>query len=206
MWRLWRQLPHLLPDPSSAWRPQRRLEVPQVSGSGEDKPQSPLNVMQIVSWVNELWKLSKQQACLLLNASFIFTSYPQECSKPHEAFGFEQAYRDYSLRAFGQMADAFKSDYFNMPVHVSGKGFQNKSVILLLPVCILNLNVFLFITDGTHRAGGERVLAFGGSHWRGRHRRIRSRYRLKGVRERIPHPEWKIQGVSCWRGAPNTKP
>ncbi|XP_061839855.1 lysine-specific demethylase 5B-B isoform X2 [Nerophis lumbriciformis] len=42
----------------------------------------------------------------------------QECSKPHEAFGFEQAYRDYSLRAFGQMADAFKSDYFNMPVHM----------------------------------------------------------------------------------------
>uniref|UniRef100_A0A3Q3JX86 [histone H3]-trimethyl-L-lysine(4) demethylase n=1 Tax=Monopterus albus TaxID=43700 RepID=A0A3Q3JX86_MONAL len=29
-----------------------------------------------------------------------------------------QAYRDYSLRAFGQMADAFKSDYFNMPVHM----------------------------------------------------------------------------------------
>uniref|UniRef100_A0A667YCZ5 [histone H3]-trimethyl-L-lysine(4) demethylase n=1 Tax=Myripristis murdjan TaxID=586833 RepID=A0A667YCZ5_9TELE len=42
----------------------------------------------------------------------------QECSKPQEAFGFEQAYRDYSLRAFGQMADAFKSDYFNMPVHM----------------------------------------------------------------------------------------
>ncbi|XP_072223752.1 lysine-specific demethylase 5B-B isoform X2 [Leuresthes tenuis] len=42
----------------------------------------------------------------------------KECNKPHEAFGFEQAYRDYSLRAFGQMADAFKSDYFNMPVHM----------------------------------------------------------------------------------------
>uniref|UniRef100_A0A7N6BMC8 [histone H3]-trimethyl-L-lysine(4) demethylase n=1 Tax=Anabas testudineus TaxID=64144 RepID=A0A7N6BMC8_ANATE len=42
----------------------------------------------------------------------------QECSKPHEGFGFEQASRDYSLRAFGQMADAFKSDYFNMPVHM----------------------------------------------------------------------------------------
>ncbi|KAM6924487.1 lysine-specific demethylase 5B-B [Xenentodon cancila] len=42
----------------------------------------------------------------------------QECSRPHEAFGFEQASRDYSLRAFGQMADAFKSDYFNMPVHM----------------------------------------------------------------------------------------
>ncbi|XP_060701628.1 lysine-specific demethylase 5B-like isoform X2 [Hemiscyllium ocellatum] len=42
----------------------------------------------------------------------------QECSKPQEAFGFEQAPRDYTLRAFGEMADAFKSDYFNMPVHM----------------------------------------------------------------------------------------
>ncbi|XP_041083440.1 lysine-specific demethylase 5B-like isoform X2 [Polyodon spathula] len=42
----------------------------------------------------------------------------QECSKPQEAFGFEQACRDYSLRAFGEMADSFKSDYFNMPVHM----------------------------------------------------------------------------------------
>ncbi|XP_066559598.1 lysine (K)-specific demethylase 5Ba isoform X3 [Amia ocellicauda] len=42
----------------------------------------------------------------------------QECSKPPEAFGFEQAYRDYSLRSFGEMADSFKSDYFNMPVHM----------------------------------------------------------------------------------------
>lgn len=42
----------------------------------------------------------------------------QECNKPQEAFGFEQAARDYTLRTFGEMADAFKSDYFNMPVHV----------------------------------------------------------------------------------------
>ncbi|XP_051508691.1 lysine-specific demethylase 5B-B isoform X1 [Myxocyprinus asiaticus] len=42
----------------------------------------------------------------------------QECSKPQEAFGFEQAHRDYSLKAFGDMADSFKSDYFNMPVHM----------------------------------------------------------------------------------------
>uniref|UniRef100_A0A8D0GTH0 [histone H3]-trimethyl-L-lysine(4) demethylase n=1 Tax=Sphenodon punctatus TaxID=8508 RepID=A0A8D0GTH0_SPHPU len=42
----------------------------------------------------------------------------QECNKPHEAFGFEQAARDYTLRTFGEMADAFKSDYFNMPVHM----------------------------------------------------------------------------------------
>lgn len=54
----------------------------------------------------------------------------QECSKPQEAFGFEQAARGYTLRTFGEMADAFKSDYFNMPVHVRAglgldRGFCN---------------------------------------------------------------------------------
>lgn len=43
----------------------------------------------------------------------------EEVSKPMEAFGFEQAQREYSLQQFGEMADQFKSDYFNMPVHVS---------------------------------------------------------------------------------------
>lgn len=43
----------------------------------------------------------------------------QECGKPAVAFGFEQASRSYTLQAFGDMADSFKSDYFNMPVHVS---------------------------------------------------------------------------------------
>ncbi|MCI4380721.1 hypothetical protein PGIGA_G00243430 [Pangasianodon gigas] len=42
----------------------------------------------------------------------------QECSKPQQAFGFEQARREYSLKTFGEMADSFKSDYFNMPVHM----------------------------------------------------------------------------------------
>lgn len=42
----------------------------------------------------------------------------QECKKPTEAFGFEQATREYTLQSFGEMADAFKADYFNMPVHV----------------------------------------------------------------------------------------
>uniref|UniRef100_A0A6Q2Z7U8 [histone H3]-trimethyl-L-lysine(4) demethylase n=1 Tax=Esox lucius TaxID=8010 RepID=A0A6Q2Z7U8_ESOLU len=42
----------------------------------------------------------------------------QECGKPQVAFGFEQASREYSLRGFGDMADSFKSDYFNMPVHM----------------------------------------------------------------------------------------
>ncbi|XP_047678868.1 lysine-specific demethylase 5B-B isoform X2 [Tachysurus fulvidraco] len=42
----------------------------------------------------------------------------QECCKPQQAFGFEQARREYSLKTFGEMADSFKSDYFNMPVHM----------------------------------------------------------------------------------------
>uniref|UniRef100_A0AAQ4Q7I5 [histone H3]-trimethyl-L-lysine(4) demethylase n=1 Tax=Gasterosteus aculeatus aculeatus TaxID=481459 RepID=A0AAQ4Q7I5_GASAC len=41
-----------------------------------------------------------------------------ECKKPSEAFGFEQATREYTLQSFGEMADAFKADYFNMPVHM----------------------------------------------------------------------------------------
>ncbi|EDM02036.1 rCG29703 [Rattus norvegicus] len=42
----------------------------------------------------------------------------EECNKPREAFGFEQAIREYTLQSFGEMADNFKSDYFNMPVHM----------------------------------------------------------------------------------------
>ncbi|XP_058875912.1 lysine-specific demethylase 5C-like, partial [Acipenser ruthenus] len=42
----------------------------------------------------------------------------EECTRPAEAFGFEQATREYTLQSFGEMADAFKADYFNMPVHM----------------------------------------------------------------------------------------
>ncbi|KAJ2954973.1 hypothetical protein O0L34_g3316 [Tuta absoluta] len=42
----------------------------------------------------------------------------EEVSKPSEAYGFEQASREYTLQQFGEMADQFKSDYFNMPVHM----------------------------------------------------------------------------------------
>lgn len=40
-----------------------------------------------------------------------------EVYKPSEAFGFEQADREYTLQQFGEMADQFKQDYFNMAVH-----------------------------------------------------------------------------------------
>lgn len=46
----------------------------------------------------------------------------KECKRPPEAFGFEQATREYTLQSFGEMADSFKADYFNMPVHVSPRG------------------------------------------------------------------------------------
>uniref|UniRef100_A0A0P5I956 [histone H3]-trimethyl-L-lysine(4) demethylase n=1 Tax=Daphnia magna TaxID=35525 RepID=A0A0P5I956_9CRUS len=42
----------------------------------------------------------------------------EEVSKPTEAFGFEQATKEYTLQTFGEMADQFKADYFNMPGHL----------------------------------------------------------------------------------------
>ncbi|XP_071961642.1 lysine-specific demethylase 5A-like [Antedon mediterranea] len=42
----------------------------------------------------------------------------KEVKKPLNPFGFEQASRLYTLQSFGEMADQFKSDYFNMPVHM----------------------------------------------------------------------------------------
>lgn len=39
----------------------------------------------------------------------------EECNKPIEAFGFEQAKREYTLQSFGEMADNFKRDYFKLP-------------------------------------------------------------------------------------------
>ncbi|XP_062579329.1 lysine-specific demethylase 5A-like isoform X3 [Saccostrea cucullata] len=40
------------------------------------------------------------------------------CCRPMNPYGFEQAKKDYSLQSFGEMADQFKSNYFNMPVHM----------------------------------------------------------------------------------------
>ena len=42
----------------------------------------------------------------------------QECSKPQEAYGFEQAKTQYTLREFGFMADKFKEEYFGVSAHV----------------------------------------------------------------------------------------
>ncbi|XP_046372172.2 lysine-specific demethylase 5A-like isoform X4 [Haliotis rufescens] len=42
----------------------------------------------------------------------------QACSRPQDPYGFEQSRTEYSLQSFGEMADNFKSNYFNMPVHM----------------------------------------------------------------------------------------
>uniref|UniRef100_UPI00358FC46D lysine-specific demethylase 5C-like n=1 Tax=Myxine glutinosa TaxID=7769 RepID=UPI00358FC46D len=42
----------------------------------------------------------------------------KECTKLQDAFGFEQATKEYTLQSFGEMADTFKADYFNQPVHL----------------------------------------------------------------------------------------
>jgi len=36
----------------------------------------------------------------------------QECAKPQEAYGFEEAAQEYTLYSFGTKADQFKMDYF----------------------------------------------------------------------------------------------
>jgi len=41
----------------------------------------------------------------------------RECHKQMEAYGFEQAEREYTLQTFGEMADKFKLDYFGISVH-----------------------------------------------------------------------------------------
>lgn len=72
----------------------------------------------------------------------------EEVSKPTEAFGFEQAQREYTLQQFGEMADQFKSEYFNMPVHVSRIRYFAVDTVC---VCVLFL-------DGTHKYCGKRIL------------------------------------------------
>lgn len=42
----------------------------------------------------------------------------KECNKKMDAYGFEQARKQYTLQSFGEMADAFKSEYFTKPVHM----------------------------------------------------------------------------------------
>lgn len=42
----------------------------------------------------------------------------KECNKKIDAYGFEQARKEYTLQTFGEMADTFKSEYFTKPAHM----------------------------------------------------------------------------------------
>lgn len=77
----------------------------------------------------------------------------QECSKPREAFGFEQAVREYSLQSFGEMADQFKSDYFNMPVHVCKSHTVRWNMFVVRRSCLVLRceELSLLLTSYTHR-------------------------------------------------------
>ncbi|XP_025106262.1 lysine-specific demethylase 5A-like isoform X3 [Pomacea canaliculata] len=66
----------------------------------------------------------------------------EACSKPAELYGFEQSKREYTLQSFGEMADHFKSTYFNMPVHRVTTGMVEKEFWRLVhsleeDVCVL---------------------------------------------------------------------
>ena len=76
-----------------------------------------------------IWKCNTTQSDFL---NFLLHILLQECGKPPVAFGFEQASRSYTLQAFGDMADSFKSDYFNMPVHVSLSDIQVVNMFLVV--------------------------------------------------------------------------
>jgi len=49
----------------------------------------------------------------------------QECAKPQEAYGFEEAAQEYNLYSFGTKADQFKMDYFK----ASGQVINYSSVV-----------------------------------------------------------------------------
>lgn len=51
--------------------------------------------------------------------SLLLLHFAQECNKPQEAFGFEQADKVYSLHTFQTFANRFKGDYFGTAPHVS---------------------------------------------------------------------------------------
>lgn len=100
-----------------------------------------------------------------LTLCFDFSHF-KECKKPSEAFGFEQATREYTLQSFGEMADAFKADYFNMPVHVSAPtqdimyslwSTALPWLVIMWERLISSLCVVVSV-DGSYWARGERVL------------------------------------------------
>lgn len=97
------------------------------------------------NYINKLRKIEHTSAStrtsksdIVVNLATVFVSGDWRCpkclaeavNKQSEAFGFEQAQREYSLHQFGEMADQFKSDYFNMPVHVSTTIISRRKLIV----------------------------------------------------------------------------
>ena len=107
--------PKVTGDVPSAWLRWAAAPTPQRSEILTEKQAHNLKQHNILSDIHKYTAVPSIFSYLL----FIYFFFLQECGKPPVAFGFEQAGRSYTLQTFGDMADSFKSDYFNMPVHVS---------------------------------------------------------------------------------------
>ena len=59
------------------------------------------------------------EICFLLIRFILFWCNLKEYKKPTEVFGFETSQKEYTLAAFGAMADKFKENYFQKAVGVS---------------------------------------------------------------------------------------
>lgn len=64
------------------------------------------------------------------------------------------------------MADTFKADYFNMPVHVSvflafNQSQTPQTLTVHVQIISLTFEIFFFLLDGADRAGWEGVLEVG---------------------------------------------
>ena len=82
----------------------------------------------------------------LYTFSNVHVLYFQACSKPLDPYGFEQSKREFSLQSFGEMADNFKSNYFNMPVHVRALTFYERILRhLLYTKCVNKWISFSFL-------------------------------------------------------------
>lgn len=111
--------------------------------------------------------------------------------------------REYTLQSFGEMADHFKSDYFNMPVHVRAM-LSHGTLSLRSPHTYIHTyirGVFCshdrpaIVTDGSYRAGGERVLEAGKQHRGRRDSRVWCGYQLQRRRKRLSCPRWEKKTI-----------
>lgn len=86
------------------------------------------------AYLHKLEKLLRLSVSQMHSFSICFDL--QACKPVIDCYGFEQSPKEYTLQSFGEMADQFKSDHFNMPVHVS---------IICLDTFTISLRIFIFI-------------------------------------------------------------